>query len=308
MRALCDMDTIQIELTNACVRQCSNCTRFVGHRDPYFMDEDVFRTAVNSLIGYPKMVGFMGGEPLLHPRFEDYCEYVRERIPKNQLGLWTCLPDSKKHLARTICDTFGHIFINDHTRGDIYHAPILVAADEVFKAEERDMMFYAIDRCWLQNSWSAAINPRGAFFCEIAASMSLLFDGPWGWPVEPGWWWRTPKDFTKQIETYCSKCGCSLPLPRRSSVENIDDVSPGNFERLKDISHRIKSGRYEISNLKLTKQPEQMAAYKDMSYRQKISSRYGMFLLPNKLGFLTPIMDLDLRREGSIFRELMDAS
>jgi len=31
MRSLLDMDTIQIEITNACVLQCSNCTRLIGH-------------------------------------------------------------------------------------------------------------------------------------------------------------------------------------------------------------------------------------------------------------------------------------
>ena len=32
MRRLSDMETIQIEITNACVLQCGNCTRFCGTR------------------------------------------------------------------------------------------------------------------------------------------------------------------------------------------------------------------------------------------------------------------------------------
>jgi len=40
MRSLVDMDTIQIEITNACPRlyKCSNCTRMGQHmKKPFFM-------------------------------------------------------------------------------------------------------------------------------------------------------------------------------------------------------------------------------------------------------------------------------
>ena len=43
MRPLLDMDVIQIELTNACVNQCSNCTRLVGHAEPFFIELEDFR-------------------------------------------------------------------------------------------------------------------------------------------------------------------------------------------------------------------------------------------------------------------------
>jgi len=189
MKALCDMDTIQIELTNACKMSCSNCTRFCGHTKPWFLSEEDFKKAVDSMDKFPKMTGFMGGEPLMHPQFQEFCEYALTKIPKEQLGLWTALPKGFEHHAKTICETFDHIFINDHTRSDIFHGPVLVASEEIF--DDKREMFYAIDHCWLQNSWSASINPNGAFFCEIAAAMSILFeDQPTGWPVEPGWWWR----------------------------------------------------------------------------------------------------------------------
>lgn len=288
MKALCDMDTIQIELTNACVNSCSNCTRFCGHRTPFFLSLEQFQAAVDSLAGFPKMVGFMGGEPLLHPQFFEFCLYAKEKIPKERLGLWTCLPKGFEHYRTTICETFDHIFINDHSRNDIHHAPILVGAEEVFK-DPREM-FYCIDHCWLQNSWSASINPKGAFFCEIAASMSMLFDGPEGWKVEPGWWWRIPKDFTSQIEEYCPKCGVALPFARRSSTEGLDDISPKNLERLRGKSHKVTRGAFVLSNLQLVNTPAPMAAYKDLEWRNQISARYGIFQFVNSQHFLTPVL------------------
>ena len=71
MRPLLNMDTIQLEITNACPNRCGNCTRFVGHHPkPFFMDFEFFKKAVDSMVTYPKMTGIMGGEPLLHPDFE----------------------------------------------------------------------------------------------------------------------------------------------------------------------------------------------------------------------------------------------
>ena len=77
MRSLVDMDTIQIEVTNACTHSCSNCTRFCGHHaKPYFMTLPMFKEAVDSFVGFPKMVGLIGGEPLLHPAFEERCVHT----------------------------------------------------------------------------------------------------------------------------------------------------------------------------------------------------------------------------------------
>jgi hypothetical protein len=281
------MDTVQIELTNACINQCSNCTRFCGHHKvPFFLSYEEFTRALHSMSGYPKMVGFMGGEPLLHPEFEAFCSLASSVIPKDQLGLWTCLPSGKEHYAELICETFGHIFINDHSRGDIYHAPVLVGVSEILT--DPNEMFYAIDHCWLQNSWSASINPNGAFFCEIAASMSILFDEGGGWPVESGWWWRTPKDFAKQIEQFCPHCGCCIPLPRRCSTDEVDDISPWNLKRLSGRSRKISKGKHVVSDLKLVKNPETMGSYKDLLYRARIAARYQITLEPNQKGFLTP--------------------
>ena len=291
MRSILNMDNIQIEWTTRCTRACSNCTRFVGHKPAWDMSFDQFQEAIDSMDGYQRIVGAMGGDPILHPEFERFCEYQRKKIPKEKSGLWTCLPKGKEHYRETIAKTFGHVFINDHTRNDIYHAPILVSAEEVIPNKQQ--MFHAIDQCWLQNSWSASVNPNGAFFCEIAAAMSLLFeDSPKGWPVEPGWWWRTPKDFTEQIEFFCPRCGVAMPLPRRQSTDGRDDISPMNLARLKGRSKKIDKGQYVLSNCQPVPAPalEKMAAYKDMEYRQRIADSYGMFLMPNQHGFLTPML------------------
>jgi len=308
MRSVFDNDTIQIEITNACLLECANCTRFVGHQKPYFMDWDTFKQAVDSMVGYPFMTGLMGGEPLLHPQFEKFCDYALEKLGKRHLGLWTCFPKGYEKYREIICRTFDHIFLNDHTRGDIYHHPFLVAAQEM--VPDRKRMFLLVNNCWAQASWSASINPKGAYFCEMAAALSLLFDGGRGWKVEPEWWTRTVKDFTSQIEEFCPQCGGALPLKRRSSLEKVDDISLGNLARLKGKSKKIDKGNYVISDLKPVECMEPMAAYKDVDYRAHIADRYGIFLVLNDLRFQTPHLQKDFntwKPKKKIFEEYKEA-
>src|ERR1700722_5133277 len=197
MRPMSEMSTIQIEITNACVLKCSNCTRFSGtHHKPSFITREQFRNAIDSLVGFVEqttqgIVGFMGGEPLLHSQFAEFCEYALTKIPRERLGLWSTFPDSPnyKKYREVIAKTFGNILLNDHSRDDILHAPVLMAAEDYFKIPcpaclgERKVrrelidgfqvtdcaycagdgtitddanLFAATERCWVQESWSAS--------------------------------------------------------------------------------------------------------------------------------------------------------
>ena len=296
MKPIMHNDTIQCEITSACTHSCSNCTRFTGHRNPFFMDFDTFKNAVDSTVDFTKLTnvpgahlfGIMGGEPLLHPDFEKMCRYLHSKIPPKQCGLWTTFPEGYEKHREVIVETFEHVFLNDHTRDDVLHAPILVEPKEI-QMEEWNR-WYIIDSCWAQMSWSASINPHGAYFCEIAASIAMLL-GRKGtaWKVEPGWWTRVPMHYTEQIKDFCSICGLAFPLEKRFSIENIDDISPKWLERIKN-SPKIKQGRYKIHDLQMKQDCRQMASYKEYDYRDRIARRYGMFLEVNDMGFWTPYL------------------
>jgi hypothetical protein len=289
MRPILDMCNVQIEITNACHNSCSNCTRLCGHyMKPYFMSMHKVKEAIDSMDGYPKMTGIMGGEPLLHPQFEEICEYLHSKLPPEKCGLWTTLPQGKEHYRDVIVKTFGHIFINDHTRDDIVHAPVLVSSDEIPLADwQKD---YLISKCWVQESWSASINEKGAFFCEVAAALATLLDVEGlGWEVSQGWWARSPQHFVQQM-SLCHLCGCAMPLKKRISTEEIDDISPKMYEVLKTISPKVMKGKYQIHDLALCTDTSETATYKDPKYRDAIAKRYGMFLMVNEKGFQTPYL------------------
>ena len=290
MRSPADMQTIQIDITNACNLACSNCTRFCGnHKKPFVMDCDTFKRAVDSLEGYNGVTGVMGGEPTLHPEFERFVLYIREKYgerkeenrmiyPQREFikeirrrefeshvlrededgtgkecgcgnfkmfgpGLWSNMGNTYPKYYELINDSFNVQFLNDHIN-ESYHQPGLISRKDLGISDEEWIPMR--DACWMQNEWSATITPKGAFFCEIAGALDMLFDGPGGWEIEPGWWRRKPAEFGDQLH-WCEICGFALKTFMRDAKEEVDDVSPTLYEMLKKVdSPRLKSGKTNL--------------------------------------------------------------
>ena len=106
------------------------------------------------------------------------------------------------------------------------------------------------DACWVQNTWSATVTPKGAFFCEVAGALDMLFYGPGGWKVEPDWWKRTPEEFGDQLH-WCEMCSGCLDVPQRIANDERDDITPQMYERLKSIgSPKIAKSMYVVHDPK----------------------------------------------------------
>lgn len=279
MKAIYDFVTIQVELTNACIHTCSNCTRFCGHhKKPFFMDWPTFQRAVDSLKDWPRHIGIMGGEPTMHPDFERFVEYAHSvhaepyriggglkptaslseyledaNIIKSGLvnklkglGLWSSVCSTYAKHYEIIQDNFIFQCINDHTASSRHQAWLMTRKE--FGVSDSDWARMR-DNCWWQRLLGApSITPKGAFFCEVAAAMDMLFDGPGGWKIEKGWWKRPPEDYKEQLMwcEYCSGAFCDLD---RDANESRDDVSPVLLRKLEEIgSPKIKNGNFVLHN------------------------------------------------------------
>lgn len=286
MKSPQDMRIIQIDITNACIHKCSNCTRFCGHhKKPFYMDFETFKKAVDSFEGYRGTVGIMGGEPTLHPEFSRFLEYLNEHpyYPKAEnllvrptkefmktvaqmeqnntfinkehgikrncvlgYGLWSALSAKYSDYYELIQDTFNFQALNDHTN-IMYHAPVMIRREDMHVSDEDWVEIR--DNCWAQKEWSATITPKGAFFCEIAGALDMLFDGPGGWKIEPGWWKRTPDQFGDQLK-WCELCGIALNTFTRDANEEVDDMSAWWHEELSRLgSPKIKADLANILDI-----------------------------------------------------------
>lgn len=287
MKSPKNMGIIQIDITNACAKSCSNCTRFCGHhKKPFFMNFDTFKRAVDSLLDFEGTIGIIGGEPTLHPEFERFVRYLESRLPKKKrkqsnrfiypqnnymaaihdqegeqivakncgigvtvygAGLWSAVvPTYKKHYE-AIHDVFKYMAVNDHSRA-MYHQPALITRKELKIGDEAWLKLR--ENCWINQFWSASITPKGAFFCEIAAALDMLFDGPGGWPIEAGWWKREGDALNDQLH-WCELCGLALNTFTRNANEELDDISPVIYEKLKAIGDpKLRTNHVNLLKIK----------------------------------------------------------
>lgn len=189
---------IQIHVTRACDKSCFNCTQGsnLGGKTT-FITPDQFRQACRSLKGYFGVVGAFGGNPAIHPQFDQICQVMREEVPFEQRGLWCNNPISVErarimqatfnpsvsnlnvHLDREAYDTFKRGWPESMPFGlekDSRHSPCYVAMKDVI--ENESVRNDLIATCDINQHWSAMIGVfRGqlrAWFCEIAGAQSIL--------------------------------------------------------------------------------------------------------------------------------------
>jgi len=205
--------------------------------------------------GFSGQIGIMGGEPTIHSKFAEICKLMQTHVTREKRSLWTDGARYKKY-EQVIKETFDNenVLYNDHTDTSVgWHQPLLVAADEC--VEDNALMWRLIHNCWVQWRWAASITPKGGFFCEVAAALDAMFDGPGGYPIEPGWWAKNPNEFMDQVERSCTKCSAAIPMPAVSAHADYDLVSPGNLERLRQAgSPRVAQGHFRVVNDKFTKE------------------------------------------------------
>lgn len=279
------------------------------------MSMDEFRKAVDSLKDFKGIIGIMGGEPTLNPHFPEMIQYLHEVRPEgkksngllapvknfNQFhksfwndtrrakrGLWSALGNRYYENLEAISDIFPYQCLNDHKNSGLHQA-LLISRKELGISDEEWIPLR--DKCWIQNEWSASITPKGAFFCEIAAALDMLFDGPGGWPVEPGWWKRTPAEFGDQLH-WCEMCSAALAVPRIEGNRETDFISPGIWEKLKDrktwkiINNRCRifdTAHYDKSKYSFNYSGEPYLSGKDI----RVSQDTGSTLYPHEISVLS---------------------
>jgi hypothetical protein len=206
------------------------------------MPVDMFERAVKSLKGYTGVVGVFGGNPALHPLFEDLCDVLIRHVPREQRGLW-CNHPIHPAKARKMRETFDPAVsnLNCHLDESAYrmfkedwpecspfgmdkdsrHSPVFVAMRDIGLTEEQ--RWDLISRCDINQHWSAMLGMfRGelrAWFCEVAGAQSILHqDEPdypdTGSPIVPNpvtpWWQRDMWVFAPQVRKHCHECGVPL--------------------------------------------------------------------------------------------------
>ena len=247
-----------IDITTVCPHSCVYCTRYERHLRPdqrRHMPLEQIEAAILAYKDWPTEVSIIGGEPLLHPQFDEINALLRKHLPQEKLNIFTSgLPSTPKTVSTTPLDpnslynwkpeypwtqwpetnsdmtrTYRTIRFNPHNEEQMTscsHHPLTIAVEEA--VPDKALMWKLINNCWLQRCWSPTVNIHGAYFCEVGAALDmLLFDGANAWPVEAGGWKRKPHEFQEQVSQLCPRCGMCLPGERQLLGHRGELFSPG---------------------------------------------------------------------------------
>ena len=265
MIKMTDQWCIQVDITNVCVgHDCLYCSRYNRHirnDQKYFMPLEQVDKVLNSLVGWPKTIGIIGGEPILHPQFIDICKQIQKIFPKEKMGLWTSGGHKYQEYLPTINETFGFVAFNEHSehqKNTCKHQPLSLAISEV--VEDELLVEKLVDNCWTQKNWCGTSNKFGSYFCEISAAIDLiLFDGAHAWPTEGHWWDKSPEQYKEQREALCKFCGMALPVDREliKNTKEKETISKakslgiqGYIVKATSVPSEVVEKVWEIANLK----------------------------------------------------------
>lgn len=233
-----------IDITNHCNSEkpgCLYCSRFMRHipkEKKYNMSLEFFEKTLLSLKNWPNQIGIIGGEPSLHPKLLEMIDMIKQIFPnyKQKFAFLTSgSPIFEKH-KELIYNTFRWVAYNPHDKNQkeicLHQRATMTSKDVIPDEILRDKL---INNCWVDKTWGPGVNPRGGYFCEIAAAISLLLDGPNGVPIENNWWNRPLEDFKYQVDFCCQNCGMSVPQERDIIGIKKEKFSKGNYELYKNL-------------------------------------------------------------------------
>lgn len=276
---------LQIWVTRACDKACFGCTQGsnLGGK-PGMITPEQFEAACISLKGYFGVVGMFGGNPAIHPKFEQLCDIMAKHIPFEQRGLWCnnllgkgaaarrtfnpVFSNLNVHLDKAAFDEFKRDWPEANPFGlnrDSRHSPVYVAMQDVIadEGERWDL----IAKCDVNQTWSAMIGVfrdelRG-YFCEVAGAMAMLHQNEpeypdLGLPVVPDWWKQDMNAFAAQARFHCHGCGVPLrgygQLAQSGQLEQVSITHAAIYKpKTKDRPVQVVDSREQIDEQSLTK-------------------------------------------------------
>ena len=245
------LDSIEYHVVDHCNLNCASCGHFSSIAEEHFTDLEKFRfdySRFAQVMG-DKLKGiiFMGGEPLLHPRIEQFIMSAREIFPIGTIDMFT-----NGTLLQKMQEVFWRTCAEYETRLIVSAYPIKIDIDEIMRIAAKygvlitiaersgdNWVFWTLDLGGKENIYKSFI------LCSQANNCHQLKDGR-----------LYPCSVTAYIEYFNKAFGKSLNLCDADSLDIYSNISADdvlNFlSRPVPFCRYCKRDKFELTHWKVS--------------------------------------------------------
>jgi hypothetical protein len=215
-----NMKTLVIHITYRCNGVCENCSNLCAQAPSR---EDMSIESIQKFINDSVILNYkwekivlQGGEPTLHPQFENVCilleEYKKEHNPNVILSV--CTNGYSDHTKKMLifAEQHSHILENSFKSKEVMNKSYVYEYIPVNVAPVDIGYELQIMGCFQSSTCGITLNNQGFWECSPSAAACRVFD--FYKPI-----CNELKDLTieatkKIFEQHCKYCGFALPAPR----------------------------------------------------------------------------------------------
>jgi hypothetical protein len=230
--------SIHILITNICNLACGGCHQHCG-RIPkeklFFIDLEELTWVIDWIIAHTqaKRIGIFGGEPSIHPKYEEILDLFRSYKEKAQFVIFTnnylkqVEPQSGPQMFFPKGEDNIVYWVSPKDNPDFRFEPTLVAPIDIYG--EQDKEFYwnlAKANCHQWNHCHCLIMHKRAYICETAGGMDNMTGENNGWELKWGEksYDRSEEEIRAQASHFCHRCAWCLPADIKNNfTQRISD-------------------------------------------------------------------------------------
>lgn len=208
-----------ITITNVCNLSCGGCHQLCGlfnKQKLWFMPLIEVEDNIKIVSKYYKgshPIGIFGGEPTLHPEWQDILKLLFSFKNLN----FVVYTNGRIHGAPSRIEEKNNVKFNISAKchdekviENLEHLPQLVAPIDYEKDKSKKYFWkIAQKQCVLWNLCGKTIYNKKSYFCEAAAAVDHLEGGNRGWEIEKNKdpFEKTDLEITNQAMEFCYRCG-----------------------------------------------------------------------------------------------------
>jgi organic radical activating enzyme len=234
-----------IFITNVCNLSCGGCHQMCGNipkNKLFFTNLDDIEWMIDNLIKnslIKKQICIFGGEPTLHPKFNELLEIISSK--SSDFAIFTNgrlhENENKKILHEVKKDNkIKNLIYYIDRKNEINKKFIQTwnAPYDYYKIEDKNWYFkeLAIKNCFIWNKCRSIVYNKYAYGCVNFPTMDILTGENHGWEMIDGEdvFVRTIEEIEEQAKNYCYRCGHCMNPANIQGIGEKTKVSPINLD------------------------------------------------------------------------------